>query len=185
MSSIQRFMEGKSAPWLSELAALWEGRDFVGEEYTLGKAVQGMLVPLTFEDVKDQFEQNGIGKTLVTAPLSLLGAGGSTYDRKPYENAVNRFLESKKEFDTIEVDELLDESNRKMLLDSIRSDDPLMRDDVREDIAADIARIRKDEARVRKDEGEGREADESLLSEIEKEKAALIGKIRARRGEQP
>ncbi len=32
--------------------------------------------------------------SLVTAPLSLLGAGGSTYDRKPYENAVNRFKES-------------------------------------------------------------------------------------------
>ena len=51
-------------------------------------------MPLTFEDIKDQFAQNGVGMSLVTAPLSLLGAGGSTYDRKPYENAVNRFKEA-------------------------------------------------------------------------------------------
>lgn len=125
--------------------------------------------------------QNGVGKSLLTIPFTLLGAGGSTYDRKPYENAVNRFLEAMKEYDSIEADELLDEDTRKMLLESIRSGTPLMRDGVREDIAADITRVRKDEARVRRDEKKGFEQDDSLLSDIEREKAAIIEKIRSKR----
>ena len=58
-----------------------------------------------------------------------------------------------------------------------------MREEVREDIAADIAQIRWDEARARRDEKEGLEADASLLADIERGKAKLIEKIRsARRG---
>ena len=56
-----------------------------------------------------------------------------------------------------------------------------MREEVREDIAADIAQIRRDEARARKDEREGVEPDAGLLSEIETGKAKLIEKIRAAR----
>ena len=180
MSSIQRFMEGKTAPWLSELAALWEGRDYVGNDYTWKNAVMGAVVPLTFEDMKDQLVQNGVGKSLVTMPLSLLGAGGSTYDRKPYENAVNRFLEAKKEYDAIEKDDLIDERNRKLMLDSIIAGNPLMREGVREDIAADIARIRRDEARARKG-AKGGVPDADLLSGIETGKARLLEKIRTER----
>ena len=56
-----------------------------------------------------------------------------------------------------------------------------MRDDVRDEIAADIARIRKDEAKARKDEKEGNEPDAELLSEIETGKRNLIEKIRSAR----
>lgn len=178
---IGRYVQGKTSPWLSELVSLMEGRDYVGNEYTWKDAAMGAAVPLTFEDVKEQLEQNGIGKSLVTIPLSLLGAGGSTYDRKVYENAVNRFLESKKEYDAIEQDPLLDEANRKLMLDSIVSENPLMREEVREDIAADIAQIRRDETEARKDEKDGNEPDADLLSEIETGKAKLIEKIRSAR----
>lgn len=178
---IGRYVQGKTSPWLSELVSLMEGRDYVGNEYTWKDAAIGAAVPLTFEDVKEQLEQNGIGKSLITIPLSLLGAGGSTYDRKVYENAVNRFLESKKEYDAIEQDPLLDEANRKLMLDSIVSENPLMREEVREDIAADIAQIRRDETKARKDEKDGNEPDADLLSEIETGKAKLIEKIRSAR----
>ena len=178
---IGRYVQGKTAPWLSELAALWEGRDYVGDDYTWKNAVMGAVVPLTFEDVKDQLIQNGVGKSLVTIPLSLLGAGGSTYDRKPSEIVVNRFLEYKKEYDAIDNDDLIDDQNKRLMLDSIIAENPLMRDEVREDIAADIAQIRRDEARARKDEREGVEPDAGLLSEIETGKAKLIEKIRAAR----
>ena len=177
MGAIGRYLQGKLSPSVSTLGALWEGRDFVGDEFTPGKAVQEMLVPLTFEDIKDQMAQNGVGKSLVTIPLTLLGAGGSTYDRKPYENAVNRFLESKKEFDKIEEDELLDEPTKKLLLDSIRDSNPLMRDEVRGDIDADIKRIRRDETRAEKDA--------TLLPDIDNDKAALMEKIRSSRRKQP
>lgn len=178
---IGRYVQGKTSPWLSELVSLMEGRDYVGNEYTWKDAAIGAAVPLTFEDVKEQLEQNGIGKSLITIPLSLLGAGGSTYDRKVYENAVNRFLESKKEYDAIEQDPLLDEANRELMLDSIVSENPLMREEVREDIAADIAQIRRDETKARKDEKDGNEPDADLLSEIETGKAKLIEKIRSAR----
>lgn len=93
----------------------------------------------------------------------------------------NRFLESKKEYDAIEKDTLLDKANRKLLLDSIVSENPLMREEVREDIAADIAQIRRDETKARKDEKDGNEPDADLLSEIETSKAKLIEKIRSSR----
>ncbi|MBP5511257.1 MAG: hypothetical protein J6Z49_10095, partial [Kiritimatiellae bacterium] len=92
-------------------------------------------------------------------------------------NAVNRFLESKKEFDKIEEDELLDEPTKKLLLDSIRDSNPLMRDEVRWDIDADIKRIRRDETRAEKDA--------TLLPDIDNDKAALMEKIRSSRRKQP
>ena len=86
-----------------------------------------------------------------------------------------------KEYKGIEADELLDEDTRRMLLENIRSGNPLMRDGVREDIAADITRVRKDEARVRRDEKKGFGQDDALLSDIERAKAAIIEKIRSKR----
>ena len=136
-----------------------------------------MFVPLSLDDVKDQLAQNGVGKSLLTIPLTIAGVRAQTYDRKPYENAVNRFLESKKEFDKIEEDELLDEPTKKLLLDSIRDSNPLMRDEVRWDIDADIKRIRRDEARAEKDA--------TLLPDIDNAKAALMEKIRSSRRKQP
>lgn len=94
----------------------------------------------------------------------------------------NRFLESKKEYDAIEKDTLLDEANRKLMLDSIVSENPLMRDGVREDIAAAVRQIRRDEAKAGRAEKDGLEPDPSLLSEIARGKAELLGKIRAERG---
>ena len=66
-------------------------------------------------------------------------------------------------------------------LDSIVSENPLMREEVREDIAADIAQIRRDETKARKDEKDGNEPNADLLSEIETGKAKLIEKIRSAR----
>ena len=181
MQILRRFLEGKLSPWLSETVAIISGRDYTGEKYTLGKALVDSTIPLTLTDVYEQVDQNGIGKSLVTIPLALLGAGGSTYDRKPYENAINPFLESVKEYNAVENDDLLDEQEKARLLDNIRASNPLMRDDVREDIAADIKWIRKDEARVKKDEKNGFEPDADLLSEIEQNKAKLLEKVRAAR----
>lgn len=99
MGTLGRFAEGKLAPWASTAVAMWTGKDYVGKEFTWKDAVTSLVVPLSFEDIKDQFEQNGLGKSLVTAPLTILGAGGSTYDRYPYDNAVNRFKEDRESFD--------------------------------------------------------------------------------------
>lgn len=98
-----------------------------------------------------------------------------------YRILTQAFSDAKKEYETIEKDTLLDKANRKLLLDSIVSENPLMREEVREDIAADIAQIRRDEAEARKDEKDGNEPDADLLSGIETGKAKLIEKIRSAR----
>lgn len=181
-SIVGRTLLGKAAPWVSTLFSMLEGRDFVGEPYGVKAAVLDLVAPMSVLDMYEQYARNGVGRTLFTAPLTLVGARASTYDRKPYENAVNRFLEAKKEFDAIEEDDrIANETIRKTMLDDIRASNPLMRDDVREDVAADIRQIRRDEARARNAEKKGHAPDPSLLSDIERGKAALLEKIRAAR----
>ena len=178
---IGRYLQGKASPWLSELVSLIEGRDYVGNEYTWKDAAMGAAVPLTFEDVKEQLEQNGIGKSLITIPLSLLGASGSTYDRKAYENAVNRFLESKKEYDAIEQDPLIDKENKKLVLDSIVAENPLMEKSIRVDVAARIEYVKNLESKVRKAESGGRAPSADFLATIKGLESEIIEKIRAAR----
>lgn len=181
-SIVGRTLQGKAAPWVSTLFSMLEGRDFVGEPYGVKAAALDLVAPMSVLDMYEQYARNGVGRTLFTAPLTLVGARASTYDRKPYENAVNRFLEAKKEFDAIEEDDrIVNETIRKTMLDDIRASNPLMRDEVREDVAADIRQIRRDEARARNAEKKGHEPDPSLLSDIERGKAALLEKIRTAR----
>lgn len=178
---VGRTLQGKAAPWISTVISMLERRDFVGEPYGVKAAALDLVAPMSVLDMYEQYAHNGVGRTLFTAPLTLVGARASTYDRKAYENAVNRFLEAKKEFDSIDGDDLLDDAVRKTLLDNIQSSNPLMRDDVRDDIAADIRQIRRDETHARNAEKKGYEPDSSLLSDIERGKAALLEKIRAAR----
>ena len=177
---IGRYLQGKLSPSASTITALWDGKDYVGEEYGAGKMVREMLVPLTFEDVKDQIVQNGVGKSLVTVPLSILGAGGSTYDRKPYENAVNRFLEAKKEYDTIGADQSLEKDERDSILVGLRKSNPLMRDEVREKISARVKRLKSWESKAKKVQKTGKSSAE-IDAEIEKEKENILNMIRAAR----
>jgi len=181
MGAIGRYLQGKLSPSASTIVALWEGKDYVGEEYGVGNMVWEMLVPLTFDDVKDQIVQNGVGKSLVTVPLSILGAGGSTYDRKPYDNAVNRFLEEKRAYDAISKDAELTQSERKELLDGMKSESPLMADSVRGDIDARIKAVNRLERKAKDIEKKGGTPTASLTNEIERQKSILLDKIRRSR----
>ena len=114
-------------------------------------------------------------------PLTVVGVRASTYDRKAYENAVNPFLGALGEYESIEEDDGLDEPERERLLANIRATNPLMRDGVREDVAAAVRQICKSEARARRAEKAGLEPDSALLSEIARGKSELLEKIRAER----
>ena len=173
-----RFTEGKLSPWASELLAFLNGKDYVGEASTLKKSIIESIVPLTFTDLYDQVTETGVGKSLVTIPLTLFGAGGSTYDRKPYENAVNPFEEALKEYREIENDENLDEETRAEILANIRESNPLMRDDVRDALADDLRQIRNSERQAKKSEKVYGEADEWLAPQIERDKKELLNAIR-------
>ena len=75
-----RYVRGKFSPALSMLFALADGKDYVGKEFGIKEAALS-LIPLSASDIYDQLDQNGIWTTFVTAPLTLLGAGGTTYER--------------------------------------------------------------------------------------------------------
>ena len=184
-SELAHFAKGRLTPLVSNFFSWMSGKDYTGQDFG---ALELLLsfAPISLREAGKSIYENGIkdrawGTAVLGAVLTMFGVGKGTYRKDDYKLLTNRFLEAMKEYDSIEADELLDEDTRKMLLESIRSGNPLMRDGVREDIAADITRVRKDEARVRRDEKKGFEQDDSLLSDIEREKAAIIDKIRTKR----
>ncbi len=184
-SELAHFAKGRLTPLVSNFFSWMAGKDYTGQDYG---ALELLLsfAPISLREAGKSIYENGIedrawGTAVLGAVLTMFGVGKGTYRKDDYKLLTNRFLEAMKEYDSIEADELLDEDTRKMLLESIRSGNPLMRDGVREDIAADITRVRKDEARVRRDEKKGFEQDDALLSDIEREKAAIIEKIRSKR----
>jgi len=182
---VAHFAKGRLTPLVSNLFSALSGKDYTGQDYGAAELLLS-FAPISLRDAGMSIYENGIedrewGTAFLGAALTMFGVGKGTYRKDDYAVLSNRFLESKKEYDAIDKDDLIDDANRKVMLDSIIAENPLMRDEVREDIAADIAQIRKDEARARKDEREGVEPDAALLSEIETGKAKLIEKIRAAR----
>ena len=165
----------------STLFSMAERRDFVGERYDARAALLDLFAPMSVVDMYEQYAHNGVARTILTAPLTVVGVRASTYDRKAYENAVNPFLEALGEYESIEEDDGLDEPERERLLANIRATNPLMRDDVREDIAAAVRQIRRDEAKARRAAKDGLEPDSALLSEIARGKAELLERIRSAR----
>ena len=184
-SEVAHFAKGRLTPLVSNVFSAMSGKDYTGQDYGAGELLLS-FAPISLREAGKSIYENGIedrawGTAFLGAALTMFGVGKGTYRKDDYAVLSNRFLESKKEYDAIDKDDLIDDANRKVMLDSIIAENPLMRDEVREDIAADIAQIRKDEARARKDEREGVEPDADLLSEIETGKAKLIEKIRAAR----
>lgn len=182
---VAHFAKGRLTPLVSNAFSALSGKDYTGQDYGAAELLLS-FAPISLRDAGHSIYENGIedrawATAFLGAGLTMFGIGKGTYRKDDYAILSNRFLDSKREYDAIEKDELLDEQNRRLLLDSIVAENPLMREGVREDIAADIAQIRRDEARAMRDEKEGHEVDASLLSDIERGKAKLIEKIRAER----
>lgn len=182
---VAHFAKGRLTPLVSNAFSALSGKDYTGQDYGAAELLLS-FAPISLRDAGHSIYENGIedrawATAFLGAGLTMFGIGKGTYRKDDYAILSNRFLDSQREYDAIEKDELLDEQNRRLLLDSIVAENPLMREGVREDIAADIAQIRRDEARARRDEKEGHEVDASLLSDIERGKAKLIEKIRAER----
>lgn len=182
---VAHFAKGRLTPLVSNLFSALSGKAYTGQDYGAAELLLS-FAPISLRDAGMSIYENGIeDREWVTAflgaGLTMFGIGKGTYRKDDYKILTNRFLESKKEYDAIDNDDLIDDQNKRLMLDSIVAENPLMRDEVREDIAADIAQIRKDEARARKDEKEGYAADTALLSDIERGKAAILEKIRRSR----
>ena len=182
IGEVAHFAKGRLTPLVSNLFSALSWKDYTGQDYGAAELLLS-FVPISLRDAGKSIYDNGIedrewGTAFLGAGLTMFGIGKGAYRKDDYKILTNRFLESKKEYDAIDNDDLIDDQNKRLMLDSIVAENPLMRDEVREDIAADIAQVRKDEARARRDEEEGYEADTALLSDIEHGKAAILEKIR-------
>ena len=131
--AIGRIIGGKMSPAFSTAFEVLNRKAFTGKPLDWQMFVAGML-PLTPVDivqsaVEDRWDN---GQAPAAIALTLLGAGGNVYDEKYYERAVNRFLEAEKRYNDYDNDDLLDEKSKKVTLESLQAENPLLVDDVRE-----------------------------------------------------
>lgn len=91
-----RFLQGKLNPVASNTIALWEGKDFVGNEFGFSELAKNSAIPLAGRDIWEAAsnEKNGLGRGLLMAPFILIGAGGTTYDIDRSKGASNKSQKS-------------------------------------------------------------------------------------------
>ena len=99
-SELWRFLQGKLNPLASNTLALWEGKDFVGNEFGWSDLVANSAIPLAGRDIWETAlnENNGLGRGLLMAPFILVGAGGTTYDIDRYKAAKDIFKSHSEEY---------------------------------------------------------------------------------------
>jgi hypothetical protein len=79
---IGRFLRTKLSPVIGTSLDVATGKNVVGEEVTPGSAVANVVTPLSFQDIKDVMEDNGIPKGIAIQLLSIFGMGVQSYGQK-------------------------------------------------------------------------------------------------------
>jgi hypothetical protein len=77
-----RFLRGKLAPLPAAAANLMAGENIVGEETTPAKEAVRLVTPMSFNDIIEAMEAQGVERGTAIAILSLFGASTTTYDQK-------------------------------------------------------------------------------------------------------
>jgi hypothetical protein len=73
------FASGKASPPVS-LALDWaKGRDFQGRPFSIGRELLDRAYPLYLQDVKDAWQDAGLGRAALVAGTGFWGVGASTY----------------------------------------------------------------------------------------------------------
>jgi hypothetical protein len=134
------------------------------------------MLPLTPVDVvQSAIENKWInGQAPVAMALTVLGFGGSVYEEKYFERAVNPFKAALAEYEKINKDPMLTKEDKEDLLDDMKDNNPLLKDDVRTTIKSKLEQINDSKKRVKKWESKG--IDQAT---IDKEKAEMEAKKRA------
>jgi hypothetical protein len=114
------------------------------------------------------------GQAPVAMSLTVLGFGGSVYEEKYFERAVNPFKAALAEYEKIDKDPMLTKEDKKDLMDDMKDNNPLLKDDVRTTIKSKLKQINDSKKRVKKWERKG--IDQAT---IDKEKAEMEAKKRA------
>lgn len=77
-----RFLRSKLAPVPSALVNLTEGKNIVGEDVTPGTEAARLVVPMSFGEIADVMEEQGIARGTAFALLNMFGMGVQHYERK-------------------------------------------------------------------------------------------------------
>mgnify|MGYP003402304187 CR=1 FL=1 len=134
-SMFGRYVGGKLSPTYSKVVALLQGKDYVGQPFGMKELLLSAF-PLSISDVAQTAVEDDwlTGAAPAAMLLTVLGAGGNVYDEKYYERAVNPFIEAEKEYRRVESDNDLSDEEREKRLASMREDNPLLGDGIRDEL---------------------------------------------------
>lgn len=78
-----QFLRSKLAPVPGALVNALQGKNIVGEPVTLGSTVLDLTVPITYQDILDTLEDQGVTRATALSLLSFFGEGVQTYQTAP------------------------------------------------------------------------------------------------------
>lgn len=77
---IARFLRTKLSPSFGQTIDALTGTDVVGQPVTAGSIAQNLLVPMSFDDIREAVEEQGVPKGVALSLLSLFGMSMKTID---------------------------------------------------------------------------------------------------------
>lgn len=170
-----RFLQGKLNPLASNAIALWEGKDFAGNEFGWSELAQNSAIPLAGRDIWEAAtnDNNGLGRGLLMAPFILIGAGGSTYDIDRYKTAKETFKSHNEEYESA-----LAENDRARAEDIKEKYPDLVK---RKRIEALFDKAKETEQLIKRREKKGLQVPQMLRDRLEKQQADALEAFRAAR----
>jgi hypothetical protein len=78
---LERFVESKESPILSFATKLLEGKDYLGNEFNVGKEIIGMTLPFVVQDMYDLYKEWGPSGIPMSIP-GIVGVGSQTYGKE-------------------------------------------------------------------------------------------------------
>jgi hypothetical protein len=88
--TLARFLRSKLSPWLGTTVDLLQGENVVGEKVTPTDVAMNSIVPLSFRDVYQVMQEQGIPKGTALSLISLFGMGLQTYKPKPKKKSLRK-----------------------------------------------------------------------------------------------
>lgn len=170
-----RFLQGKLNPLASNTIALWEGKDFVGNEFGWRELAKNSAIPLAGRDIWEAAtnDNNGLGRGLLMAPFILIGAGGTTYDIDRYKTAKETFKSHNDEYESA-----LEEKDRARA-ENIKEKYPDLAN--RKRIEALFNKAKETEQLIKRREKKGLQVPQMLRDKLEKQQADALEAFRAAR----
>ena len=197
---VAHFMRGRVTPLISNAFAALAGKDYAGQDYGALEVLLS-LAPISLRDASKSIWENGEDGEWLTgiigAALVMTGFGKGTYRKDDYKILSNKFREDYLGVEKIAHDPLLDESEKKELIENIRLSNPLMKPDVAAAIIGHIRQIDSKEREINRsieklelartnpnpniNVAEVQKEIEKALLELNTEKEKVIKTIRANR----